>query len=207
VGIDNATQIFVAARHPKCFVSLDTADHLLTRREEAAYAARVLAAWASRYVGEAGPVQAVARADDGSVLVEETGEGRFQQRVTVAGHTLLADEPASLGGLASGPGPYDLLLAALGACSAMTVRLYADRQGWPLRRVVVRLHHAKIHAQDCADCETKGDARIDEIHKRLTFEGALDDGQRAKLVEISGRCPVHRTLQAEVKIRTDLDPA
>ena len=130
VGIENASQIFVAARHPKSFVSLDTADHLLSRREDAAYAARVLAAWASRYVALSAP--AAMQADTDGVLVEETGRGRFQQRITVGPHRFLADEPESVGGGGSGPGPYDLLLAALGACTNMTMRLYAERKGWPL---------------------------------------------------------------------------
>jgi putative redox protein len=201
VGIENASAIFAAARHPKSFVSLDTADHLLTGRQDAAYAARVLAAWASRYVGAAA---APGEAEDGVVLVGETGQGRFQQRVTVGGRTFLADEPPGLGGLGSGPGPYDLLLAALGACSAMTMRLYAERKGWPLERVAVRLRHDRIHARDCADCETKGDARIDEIKKELSIEGPLDEEQRARLVEVAGRCPVHRTLESEIKIRTSV---
>jgi uncharacterized OsmC-like protein/alpha/beta superfamily hydrolase len=203
VGIDNASRIFTAARHPKSFVSLDTADHLLTRREDAAYAARVLAAWAWRYVGESAAASS-SDAEEGVVTVEETGRGRFQQLITAGAHALTADEPEAAGGLGSGPGPYDLLLAALGACSAMTVRLYAERKLWPLERVRVRLRHAKIHASDCADCETKGDARIDEVHKELAFEGPLDAEQRERLVEIAGRCPVHRTLQSEVKVRTTL---
>jgi putative redox protein len=211
VGIDNASRIFAAAKHPKSFVSLDTADHLLSRREDGAYAARVLAAWAARYVGEpAATTTATAAAipDDGTVLVEETGRGRFQQRVAVGGHALTADEPTAMGGLGSGPGPYDLLLAGLGACSAMTVRLYAERKGWPLEHVAVRLRHGRIHAADCADCETRGDARIDEIRKELSLRGPLLDAeQRARLVEIAGRCPVHRTLESEIKIRTSVaDP-
>src|SRR4051794_30649296 len=204
VGIENASRIFAAARHPKSFVSLDTADHLLSRREDAAYAARVLAAWASRWVASE-PAAPGAEGEAGVVLVEETGRGRFQQRITAGRHRLIADEPASVGGMDTGLGPYDLLLAAVGACSAMTVRLYAERKGWPLERVVVRLRHARIHASDCADCETKGDARIDQIERRLTLEGPLDAEQRARLVEIAGRCPVHRTLESEVKIRTTLE--
>ena len=164
----------------------------------------MLAAWASRYVSSgAAPVKGEAEA--GLVVVEETGRGRFQQRITTGRHTLVADEPEGAGGMDTGPGPYDLLLAALGACSAMTVRLYAERKGWPLERVTVLLRHAKIHASDCADCETKGDARIDTIDKRLTLEGPVDAEQRTRLVEIAGRCPVHRTLESEVKIRTALD--
>ena len=201
VGIENASQIFLAARHPKSFVSLDTADHLLTRREDAAYAARVLAAWASRYITPPMAVTAAPAEADG-VLVEETGQGRFQQRVTVGSHSFLADEPPDLGGAGSGPGPYDLLLAALGACTSMTMRLYAEHKGWPLTGISVRLRHAKIHARDCADCATRDDARIDEISKEIALAGPLDARQQVRLLEIAARCPVHRTLEFEVKIRT-----
>ena len=201
VGIENASRIFAAARHPKSFVSLDTADHLLSRREDAAYAAQVLAAWVSRYVP---PPSTTATAAEDGVLVEETGQGRFQQRITVGSHSFLADEPASLGGAGSGPGPYDLLLAALGACTSMTMRLYAERKGWPLTAISVRLRHAKIHASDCADCETRDDAWVDEISKEIALEGSLDSTQRERLIEIAARCPVHRTLESEVKIRTRL---
>ena len=204
VGTDNASQIFAAARHPKSFVSLDTADHLLSRREDAAYAARVLAAWASRYVAGVA-ARAVAEGEPDLVTVEETGQGRLQQRITMGRHGLIADEPESVGGMDSGPGPYDLLLAALGACTSMTLRLYAARKGWPLERVTVRLRHGKIHASDCADCETRGDARIDTIERRLTLKGPLDGEQRARLLEIADRCPVHRTLESEVKVRTSLE--
>ena len=201
VGIENASRIFAAARHPKSFVSLDTADHLLSRREDAAYAAQVLAAWVSRYVPA--PSTTATAAKDG-VLVEETGQGRVQQRITVGSHSFLADEPASLGGAGSGAGPYDLLLAALGACTSMTMRLYAERKGWPLTAISVRLRHAKIHASDCADCETRDDAWVDEISKEIALEGPLDSTQRERLIEIAARCPVHRTLESEVKIRTRL---
>ena len=204
VGIDNASQIFAAARHPKSFVTLDTADHLLGRREDAAYAARVLAAWASRYVAT-GAAPTREAGEPGLVEVEETGQGRLQQRITMGRHGLIADEPESVGGMDSGPGPYDLLLAAPRACTAMTVRLYAERKGWPLERVTVRLRHGKIHASDCADCETKGDARVDTIERRLTLAGPLDAEQRARLLEIADRCPVHRTLESEVKVRTSLE--
>ncbi|MGD9508215.1 MAG: alpha/beta fold hydrolase [Geminicoccaceae bacterium] len=203
VGIENASRIFAAARHPKSFVSLDTADHLLSRREDAAYAARVLAAWASHYVPPPAAA-ATAPAETGGVLVEETGQGRFQHRITVGPHGFLADEPPSFGGAGSGPGPYDLLLAALGACTSMTMRLYAERKDWPLTAISVRLRHAKIHARDCADCETRDDARVDEISKEIALEGPLDATQRERLLEIAARCPVHRTLQSEVKIRSRL---
>jgi putative redox protein len=204
VGIDHASRIFAAARHPKSFVSLDDADHLLSRREDAAYAAEVLAAWASRYLGApAAATGAAAELPPGEVLVEETGAGRFAERVRVGRHVLAADEPVSVGGTDTGPGPYDYLLAGLGACTAMTLRLYADRKQWPLARVSVRLRHAKIHAADCAECETREGA-IDRIERSIELAGELGEEQRAKLLEIADKCPVHRTLESEIAIRTVL---
>src|SRR5262249_18957537 len=126
---------------------------------------------------------------------------RFQQEVSVGAHRLLADEPVKAGGLDSGPGPYDLLLAALGACTAMTLRLYAERKALPLDEVTVRLHHAQIHAADCESCETK-EGMLDRIDRTITLSGTLDDGQRARLLEIADKCPVHRTLTSEIEIRT-----
>jgi len=202
VGIDNASAIFLAARHPKSFVSLADADHLLTRRRDALYAAHVIAAWAERYL-EAAPAAAGEAAR--VVVVSATGEGKFQQSVTVGPHHFLADEPVAVGGMDSGPSPYDLLIAGLGACTAMTLRLYADQKGLPLTGVSVTLRHAKIHASDCATCETK-EGKIDRIERTIALEGALDDAQRARLLEIADKCPVHRTLTSEVEIRTSLAP-
>jgi len=204
VGIDNAGRIFAAAKHPKSFVSLDDADHLLTRRADAAYVADVLAAWAGRYLGGGqAATDSNLTAKPGTVSVQEAGEGPFTQRIFAGNHSLRADEPKDVGGLDSGPGPYDLLLAGLGACTSMTLRMYADRKGWPLDRVSVSLAHDKIHAQDCADCETKA-GRVDRIMRRLTVTGALDPDQRAKLLEIADKCPVHRTLTSEVSIVTEM---
>ncbi|MGH8702448.1 MAG: bifunctional alpha/beta hydrolase/OsmC family protein [Burkholderiales bacterium] len=204
VSIDNAAQIFMAAKHPKSFVSLDDADHLLTRKEDAAYVAAVLAAWASRYIGapliEARPIPANA---PGVVTVAETRAGKFTQAITVGNHRLLADEPLSAGGTDTGPSPYDLLLAALGACTSMTVRMYADLKQLPLHKVTVRLRHEKVHAQDCAECETK-EGKIDRIEREIELEGGLDEAQRARLLEIANKCPVHRTLHSEVWIPTRL---
>jgi putative redox protein len=203
VGIENAGRIFGAAKHPKSFVSLDDADHLLTRRQDANYVAEVLAAWAGRYLGlaQAEPLKAAT----GTVVVQEAGEGKFAQHVAAGPHQLRADEPLSVGGEDSGPGPYDLVMAGLGACTSMTLRLYAERKGWPLERVTVTLSHDKIHAEDCADCETKS-GRLDRIDRRLLVEGALDDEQRARLLEIADKCPVHRTLESEVVVTTGLEP-
>jgi len=199
VGIDNATRIFVAAKHPKSFVSLAGADHLLTRAEDAAYVASVLAAWAARYVPELVPAAAGEPPPEGWVEVQETRKGRYAQRIRVGRHMLAADEPASVGGDDSGPGPYDLLSAALGACTSMTIRMYAERKNWPLERVTVRLHHEKVHATDCADCESEV-RKIDRIDRRIRIEGALDAAQRQRLMEIADKCPVHQTLHRENEI-------
>jgi putative redox protein len=202
VDIDNASKIFLAARHPKSFVSLDPADHLLLRREDAVYAAQLLAAWALRYLPAP---EAPATAQPGKVLVRETREGKFTNDIFVGKHMLRADEPVAVGGMDTGPGPYDLLNAALGACTSMTLRAYADLKGIPLERVSVELKHDKIHAADCAECETK-EGKIDRVDRSITLEGKLDDQQRAKLLEIADKCPVHRTLHSEVLIKTALVP-
>ena len=141
----------------------------------------------------------------GTVIVRETRHGKFQQEIIAGTHRLLADEPANVGGLDSGPGPYDLLLAALGACTAMTLRLYADRKKLPLTRTIVRLRHNRIYATDCAECETK-EGMIDRIERVITLEGDLDAGQRAQLIDIANKCPVHRTLKSEIDIRTVEEP-
>jgi uncharacterized OsmC-like protein/pimeloyl-ACP methyl ester carboxylesterase len=204
VGIDNATHIFVAAKHPKSFVSLAGADHLLSQRRDSAYVADVIAAWAERYVEPAAPE---ATADQGMtprrVVVQETRASKFQQTVTVGPHHLTADEPVAAGGQDTGPGPYDLLIAGLGACTSMTMRMYADRKSLPLDRVTVTLRHSKIHAKDCEECETR-EGMVDRIERTIAFEGALDDAQRKKLLEIADKCPVHRTLTSEINIRTTL---
>ncbi len=201
VGIDNASAIFLAARHPKSFVSLAGADHLLSRRQDASYVADVIAAWAGRYVEEAAPSAAGAGSEPGTVVVGETGKGKFQQAIAIGRHRLIADEPIAAGGLDSGPGPYDLLLAGLGACTAMTMRLYADHKGLALDHVEVALRHGKIHAADCADCETK-EGKIDRIERSIRIDGSLSDAERAKLMEIADKCPVHRTLKSEIEILT-----
>jgi uncharacterized OsmC-like protein len=141
----------------------------------------------------------------GTVIVASTGAGPFDQVMLDGRHTLQADEPRAAGGGDAGPGPYELLLMALGSCTSMTVHLYAARKKWPLEQVVVRLRHAKVHAEDCADCE-KPTAKIDRIDKSLEFIGPLDDAQRSRLVEIADQCPVHRTLTSKIDIRTAVEP-
>jgi len=199
VGIEHASRLFAVARHPKSFVSLDEADHLLTDRRLADYAADVIAAWAGRYL----PAVPEEAPPEGQVEVAETGQGRFLQTVRIGRHRLLADEPVASGGSDLGPSPYDLLLAGLGACTAMTLRLYAERKGLPLERTRVRLDHGKVHAKDCADCPDNK-VQIDRIERRIELEGPLDDAARQRLLEIANRCPVHRTLESEVRIETSL---
>ena len=205
VGIENASHIFTAAKHPKSFVSLAGADHLLSKASDAVYVANVIAAWAERYL-ERPAAMTEAAVETGTVLVRETRAGKFQQEIMSGPHRFLADEPVKVGGLDSGPGPYDLLLAGLGACTAMTLRLYADHKQLPLEQVSVRLSHNKIHAEDCENCETK-EGMVDRIDRAITLEGALDHAQRQRLREIADKCPVHRTLESEIDIHTVERPA
>jgi uncharacterized OsmC-like protein/esterase/lipase len=200
VGIDNASHIFTAAKHPKSFVSLAGADHLLSKKGDAVYVADVIAAWAERYLDRP-EVMTEEEVELGTVLVRETHGGKFQQEILSGPHRFFADEPVKLGGLDSGPGPYDLLLAGLGACTSMTIRLYAEFKKIPLTNVSVRLHHDKIHAKDCETCDTKV-GMVDHIERAITLEGPLDAEQRQRLMEIADKCPVHRTLESEIDIHT-----
>jgi putative redox protein len=200
VGIENASQIFISAKHPKSFISLAGADHLLSQRSDAVYVANVVAAWADRYLDQP-ETMTEAEVEAGLVLVRETDGGKFQQEILTGPHHLLADEPIKLGGLGSGPGPYDFLLAGLGACTSMTIRLYADFKKLPLENVSVRLSHSKIHAKDCETCDTKV-STLDQIDRAIMLEGPLDDEQRKRLMEIADKCPVHKTLQSKINIST-----
>jgi len=209
VGIENAGTIYSAARHPKSFVSLDDADHLLSRHDDAVYVANVIAAWATRYVGTAkGTAKNLEiTAAPGTVVVTTTGEGKLTNAISVGGrHSLTADEPVTVGGNDTGPTPYDLLLAAIGACKSMTMKMYADHKGFPLTGCAVTLKHDKIHAADCEDCETKG-GKIDDIDVEIEVFGDMDDATRQKIVDIADRCPVHKTLHSEVRINTRMKGA
>lgn len=202
VSVDEAKEIYVKAKHPKSFISLDGADHLLTRKQDSEYVAQTLTAWASRYLEDEGhraPAKSVA---PGHVVVESLG-GKFAQSVTAGRHNSVADEPLSVGGDDAGPSPYDLLLSGLGACTAMTLQMYAARKGWPLEHVSVSLVHERVHAQDCEECPDV-DAKVERINRVVTLRGDLDDRQRARLLEIADRCPVHRTLHAQPTIVTHL---
>lgn len=201
VGIDNATKIFVTAKHPKSFVSLDKADHLLTRPADAAYVAAVLAGWAERFL----PSEAAdgLKAGSDEVLVADAGEGLFPQTVLMGSHRVRADEPEAVGGTDTGGSPYDYLAAALGACTNMTLKMYAARKGWALKDLRCVVTHSKVHAEDCATCET-GEGKVDRFVRTLSIGGDLTAEQRDKLLEIADKCPVHRTLHSEVDIVTDL---
>lgn len=202
VGIENATQIFLAAKHPKSFVTLDSADHLISRAEDAEYAAAVIAAWAGRYLHLTPPAPPPG-APEGVVRVSEADPKGFLQDV-MAGpkHHALADEPLPYGGTDQGMSPYGFLSAALGACTSMTLRMYARRKNWPVTHISVDVTHDKVHAQDA---ETATEVRIDRFHRLIRLVGDLDDDQRARLVEIADKCPVHKTLETGAKVTTELE--
>lgn len=202
VGIENAGELFAAAKHPKSFVTLDGADHLLSKRADAEYAAKIIATWAARYIDVAETSQP--RSVSGTVVVAENGIGKFANTiVTGSNHIINADEPQSVGGDDTGATPYDLLLSSLGACKSMTMRMYAERKGYALESAEIRLSHDKIHADDCEHCETDS-GKIDQIKTEITLTGDLTDGERRKIFEIAERCPVHRTITSEIIIEATL---
>lgn len=202
VGLDNAAHIFQMAKHPKSFVTLDNADHLLTRAEDAEYAAELISAWVQRYI-DVSLLPKHMSVPEGITRISETDPNSFTQDVSAGGHHLLADEPTSYGGDYLGPTPYQLVSAGLGACTSMTIRMYANRQDIPLTHVQVDVSHDKIHAEDCSHCEqTSG--KVDRFVRKITLSGELSDEQRQRLLEIADRCPVHRTLEGEIDIVTEL---
>lgn len=204
VSVENAARIFQAAKHPKSFVSLDNADHLLSAPADSRYVGTVIAAWARKYVGPSAPEPDAHSPEDSRVTVR-IGKSGFVSEIMANGHSLTADEPESVGGTNTGPTPYDLLVAGLGACTVMTLRMYADRKQLPLEAAVVRLRHEKIHARDCQDCETR-DGYIDRIEREIELTGALTGEQRQRMMEIADKCPVHRTLHNEIRIDSRLIP-
>lgn len=208
VGVNHARWIYEAARHPKTFVSLDEADHLLTDRRDSAYVARVIAAWASRYVptidtdegGDTDKDGASSQPAKGLVIVEESGVGTYAQHVRAGTHVLAADEPAGVGD-DTGPNPYDLLLAGLGACTSMTLRMYAERKGLALEHVKVTLSHSRSHSEDCEQAD-EDNCRIETLDRQIELTGELTAEQRDKLATIADKCPVHRTLTGDLRVTT-----
>lgn len=198
VGVENAARIFQAAKHPKSYISLDDANHLLTDRADAEYVGVVLGAWARKYVNTEEPEE---KHPEGQV-VTRTGDA-YRTDIQAGRHALVGDEPEDVGGDDAGPTPYDYLLSALGSCTGMTLRMYADRKEWPLDETIVRLSHEKIHAEDCEHCDTQK-GRIDHVEREIEVRGDLDPDQRERLLEIANKCPVHRTLHSEVDVRSYL---
>ncbi|PLY03983.1 MAG: osmotically inducible protein C [Desulfuromonas sp.] len=202
VGIDNAAKIYQAAKHPKSFITLDGADHLLLDKNDSRYAGTMIAAWARRYLLLPEQQGIEAAVIDNRVTVR-TGHDGFFTELFANGHALVADEPKAYGGNDRGPSPYEYLLASLGACTGMTLQMYARNKNWPLENVIVRLHHEKIHAEDCEACETRN-GKIDRIERELELSGDLTAEQSQQLLEIANRCPVHKTLHGDVEVKTRL---
>lgn len=202
VGIDNATAIFVPAKHPKSFISLDNADHLLSRRNDAEYAAEVIASWSERYIKSPGD-GATSSSGQGDVEVVN-GKFGYTTYISVNGHEMTVDEPVNLGGDDLGADPYSYLLGALGSCTAITIRMYSERKNWRLENIRIVLNHEKIHASDCAECET-AEGKVDRIDRKIILEGDLSEEQKSRLLEIADKCPVHKSLKSEISIRTFAD--
>ncbi|NQZ29988.1 MAG: alpha/beta fold hydrolase [Oceanospirillaceae bacterium] len=204
VNIDNAAAIFEHARHPKSFVSLDNADHLLTKARDAEYAATVIAAWSARYVQFPATDSTGQSVEEGVVRVSEVDSGGFKQDINVEKHHILADEPLAFGGSDMGLTPYQLLSSALGACTNMTIRMYARRKKIPLEGVEVNIEHNKVHALDCQDCAVDATHKIDQFVRRIKLTGELTLPQHQQLLAIADKCPVHRTLEGKIEILTQL---
>tara|TARA_R110000782_G_scaffold245201_1_gene331898 strand:- start:1193 stop:2422 length:1230 start_codon:yes stop_codon:yes gene_type:complete len=207
VSIDEAAKIYSAAKHPKSFISLDNADHLLSRREDSEYVASIISSWAARYLGITNANDGLASSTDrlvenGYVLITEQNKN-FTRKIYTEDHQLLADEPLSVGGSNLGPNPYELLLAALGACTSMTMRMYATRKDLDLKNIEVTMKHDQIHAEDCTDCDSRT-GLVDKIEKTIRLEGNLTDAERQRLLEIADMCPVHKTLHNEMQVKTQL---
>lgn len=202
VELDNAARIFQMAKHPKSFITLDDADHLLTKAKDAEYASDLIAAWVQRYIN-VDLLPKLMTAPEGVVRVSEADPNSFIQDISAAGHHIVADEPESYGGDFLGPTPYQLVSSGLGACTSMTIRMYARRKQIPLEHVQVDIIHNKIHAEDCDSCEQQS-GKVDQFQRKITLTGDLTDEHRKRLLEIADRCPVHRSLESEINIVTDL---
>lgn len=203
VKIDHAARIFEAAKHPKSFITLDSGDHLLSKRADAGYAAKVVAAWADRYLSGIAKGRVAVPKD--VVRVQARAGKRFTQDIYTSAHHLQGDEPLSVGGDDLGLNPYEFLLAGLGTCTSITMKMYAERKGISLNEVVVDLQHTKIHAEDCSECETK-EGKVDKITKNIRIKGDFNEEQKKRILEIAERCPVNRTLKSEIHIESNHDP-
>lgn len=202
VPLDAAARLYTAAHHPKSFVSLDDADHRLSRPDDAEYVARVTAAWSSRYVELPPPAATLEEARREGGVAATIGREHYRTNIIARGHGFVVDEPSAVGGTDQGPTPYDLLAAALGSCTAITLRMYADRKGWPLEEVDVLVTQDKVHAEDEAPGPDGAPRSMDRLTRAITLAGDLTGDQRARLLEIADRCPVHRTLESGIRIET-----
>lgn len=204
VSIDHASALFLAAKRARSFVSLDGAAHLLSNKKDGAYAAQVIAAWAGRYIETDSGMNTPAQHEE-DVVVSETAQGTFQNLVQTGPHQFLADEPTDMGGLGSGPSPYDLLCAALGACTTMTIRMYVDRKGLPVDHISCSVRHDKTHLSDMDRAADGNLLRPDRFTRTIKIEGDLQKSVRDRIFEIAGRCPVHKTLETGATVITERD--
>ncbi|MEX0361006.1 MAG: alpha/beta fold hydrolase [Allomuricauda sp.] len=202
VGIKNAEEIYMAAHHPKSFVSLDGADHLLSKKEDSIYAGNVIAGWAMRYVGPVENQEPKLKTKH-QVVASLDAEDGFTTQMKVGRHYMVADEPESFGGNDFGPSPYELVSAGLSACTVMTIQMYSKRKGWPVNNVEVHTSYSKTHAQDCENCE-QDSAKIDTFHREIRLSGDLDEKQKARIMQIADKCPVHKTLHSETQVISKL---
>lgn len=199
VGIKNAANIYTSAHHPKSFISLDGADHLLSQKADSKYAGYMIAAWVEKYI----EIEKTEVLKGKSKVIARTNYGSFTTELKAGNHHLTADEPDSVGGLDLGPTPYDLLSSALAACTSMTIQMYAKRKEWPIDSVIVHVNHEKDYAEDCENCEGAG-SKIDRFKRSIEFIGELEEQQIKRLLEIADKCPVHKSLHSEVRIITQL---
>jgi uncharacterized OsmC-like protein/alpha/beta superfamily hydrolase len=200
VAIKNAEEIYLATHHPKSFVSLDGADHLLMKKEDSLYVGKVIAEWASRYV-DIPKMERISSKSD--VMVSLDADAGYTTQMKVGNHYMLADEPKAVGGNDFGPNPYDLVSAGLSACTAITVQMYVRRKGWDLKNIEVHTSYSKQHAFDCENCD-EDSAKIDTFSREIKLEGELDVKQIQRILQIADRCPVHRTLHSQTQIDTKL---
>ena len=200
VAIKNAEEIYIAAHHPKSFISLDGADHLLSDKKDSTYAGNVISGWAQRYLDI--PQDKSINSEHQAVVSLDDHEG-FSTSMKVGNHYMIADEPEEFGGNDFGPSPYELVSAGLAACTAMTIQMYVKRKGWDLKNVEVHSSFSKSHAEDCQDCESPG-AKIDTFHRELKLTGSVDEKQTQRILNIANKCPVHKTLHSEIQVITKI---
>lgn len=200
VGVKNAEMLYKHAHHPKSFVSLDGADHLLSNSNDSSYIGEVIASWAKRYLEIDG--KRIDLKSDHGVIASLNSQDDFTTDMALGSHKMLADEPENFGGKNLGPNPYEFLSAALASCTAMTIQMYAKRKKWPLKNVEVHINHKKDHCEDCENLDKK--SKIDILQRQLTLEGDLDEKQRKRLLEIADKCPVHKTLHSDIEVKTSL---